>query len=120
MALPEAGSLEEFLVRLSGNLAVKFPQVADRFNWIMLEFATLPDEEKRAVQRQLIGNQQALKERISRYVADEGIAGRLAWLVYCSFFGYQQMFAKLEVAEAVDLSTAEYGKFLARVVDRGL
>jgi hypothetical protein len=47
-------------------------------------------------------------------------ADRLAWLVYCSFFGYQQMFTKMEVEGMVDLSAAEYGRFLAQVVGQNL
>jgi len=70
MPLPQAGSLEEFLVRLGAHLAQRWPGVADRFNWIMLQFATLPDEEKRIVQNQLLGIQRALKEQIGQYVAD--------------------------------------------------
>jgi AcrR family transcriptional regulator len=120
MHLPQAESLDEFLVMLGANLAQKYPTVADRFSWIMPQFATLPDEEKRTVQNQLIGIQHALKERISQYVADEETAERLAWLVYCSFFGYQQMFYNLEVEEAVDLSMAEYSGFMAQVVGRDL
>ena len=118
--LPEAASLEEFLVKLSVVLAQRFPEEADRFNWIMLQFATLPDEEKRIVQNQVIAIPQALKERFCRFVADEEMAERLAWLVFCSFLGYQQVFTRLEVAGIVDLSMDEYGGFLAKVVGSGL
>ena len=36
MHLPQADSLEEFLVKLGANMAERFPKVADRINWIML------------------------------------------------------------------------------------
>lgn len=114
--LPRADNLEEFLVRLGAHLAQRWPGVADRFNWIMLQFAALPDEEKRIVQNQLLGTQRALKEQIGQYVADEATAERLAWLVYCSFFGYQQIFTKMEVGTRVDLGMEEYSRFLAQVV----
>jgi hypothetical protein len=64
----------------------------------------------------LLGIQRALKEQIGQYVADEATAERLAWLVYCSFFGYQQIFTKMEVGQRVDLSMEEYSLFLAQVV----
>ena len=32
----------------------------------------------------------------------------------------EQVFAKLELAETVDLSVAEYGGFMAQVIDRGV
>ena len=120
MHLPQADSLEAFLVKLGANMAERFPKVADRINWIMLQFATLPDEEKQIVQNQVIGIQLALRERISQYVPDQETAERLAWLVFSSFLGYQQMFTKLEIAGAVDLSIDEYGGFMAQVIHRGL
>jgi AcrR family transcriptional regulator len=120
MYLPQADSLQEFLVKLSTNLAEGFPKVADRMNWVMLEFATLPDDERRIVQNRVLGNHHALKDQISQYVANEEAAERLAWLVYCSFLGYQQIFTKLELANMVGLSTAEFGGVLAQLIDRGL
>ena len=116
---PEAGSLEEFLIKLSAALAERFPRVADRFNWIMLQFPTLPDEEKRILQDQLLGIQQGLRERIGEYVADGAVADRLAWMVYCSFFGYHQIFTKMEVGRRVDLEPVEYGCFLAQITCGG-
>ena len=119
MHFPQAETLEEFLIKLSAILAERFPQVADRFNWLMLQFATLPDEEKRILQDQVLGIQRALLEHINQYVADRETAERLAWLVYCSFFGYHQMFTKMEVERRVDLGAVEYGRFLAQVVGQG-
>jgi len=120
MHLPEAENLEEFLIELSAILAERFPQVADRFNWILLQFPTLPDAEKQILQDQLLGNQRALRERIVRYVADEATADRLAWMIYCSIFGYQQIFTKIEVGRRIDLSAVDYGRFLAQVVGQCL
>ena len=116
---PEAGSLEEFLIDLSAVLAERFPRVADRFNWIMLQFPTLPDEEKRILQDQLLGIQRGLRERIGKYVADGATSERLAWMVYCSFFGYHQIFTKMEVGRRVDLDPVEYGRFLAQIAGGG-
>lgn len=118
--LPQADSLEEFLLLLGADLTERFPQVAERFNWILLQFAALPDEEKSILQDQAMSVQAALQERIGRYVADEGQAGRLAWLVYCAFFGYQQMFTKMELGRIVDLSPEAYGRLLAGLVEQGL
>jgi AcrR family transcriptional regulator len=120
MGFPQAESLDELLVKLGSNLAQRSPEVADRINWIMLQFASLPEEEKRLVQNQVLGIQHVLKEGIGRYVANKETAERLAWLVFCSFLGYQQMFIKLEVKKMVDLSMEEYGGFLGEVVTRGL
>jgi len=117
---PQAASLEEFLIELSTALAERFPRVADRFNWIMLQFSTLPDEEKRILQDQLLGIQQGLRERIGQYVYDDATADRLAWVVYCSFFGYHQIFTKMEVGQRVDLGAVDYGRLMAQFVGGGV
>ena len=114
--LSQADSLEEFVVDLGNNLAGRFPKDADRFNWIMLQFPTLPEEEKRIVQDQVIARQRELQEHIRRYVADDRTAERLAWLVFCSYLGYQQIFTKMEVGQRVDLGMEEYSRFLAQVM----
>jgi AcrR family transcriptional regulator len=119
MHFPQAESLEQFLIKLGAILAQRFPQVAERFNWLMLQFATLPDEEKRILQDQVLGIQRSLREQISQYVTDRETAENLAWLVYCSFFGYHQIFTKMEMVQRVDLGAVEYGCFLAQVVGPG-
>ncbi len=118
MYLPQADNLSEFLIKLGTNVAQGCPKVADRMNWIMLDFATLPREEKRIVQNRLLGNQRVLKQQISRYVSDEPSAERLAWLVYCSLLGYQQMFKRLELADMVDLSIDDLGGALTQIVEQ--
>lgn len=118
ISLPQATSLDEYLIELGGILAGRLPRITDRFNWIMLQFATLPDEEKQILQDQLIGFQHALRDQVGQFVANRETADRLAWMVFCSFFGYQQIFTKMEVGQTVDLSLPDYAHFLAEVVGR--
>jgi AcrR family transcriptional regulator len=119
ISLPPAESLQDFLLSLGGVLSQRLPEMSERFNWIMLQFGSLPDEEKRILQDQAIRFQRTLREQISRYVADEISADRMAWFVYSSFFGYQQVFAKLEMGRRVDFNLAEFGRFLAQAVGSG-
>ena len=119
-SLPEADTLEEFLMELAGVLARRLPEVGKRINWIMLEFGALPDDEKQVFQDLLLGIPGALRERIGAYVHDDATADRLTWLIFCSFFGYQQIFAQMEMGQRVDLSMQEYGRLLAHIVDRSM
>lgn len=119
ISFPQAESLEEFLIELSAILAERFPQMADRFNWIILQFPTLPDEEKWILQDQALGVHDSLQERIGQYVDDGATADRLAWMVYCSFFGYHQIFTKMEVGHRVNLDPVDYGRFLAQIAGEG-
>jgi AcrR family transcriptional regulator len=118
--LPGADSLEAFLVKLGAELDERFPRMADRFNWVILQFASLPAEEKAIVQQQVLGTHAALQERMAEYVGHGQQAERLAWLVFCAFLGFQQLFTKLEVGRLANLGTAEYSQFMGQIVVQGL
>ena len=111
-----ADSLESLLIQLSQTLSEVMPRMADRVNWLMLQFPTLPDEEKQFLRNQLYGFHEALQAQISRFVADDATADKLAWLIFCSFFGYQQVFTKMGVDQMVDMNLENYGRFLAQVI----
>lgn len=111
-----ADSLESLLIQLSQTLSEVMPRMADRVNWLMLQFPTLPDEEKQFLRNQLFSFHEALQAQISRFVADDATADKLAWLIFCSFFGYQQVFTKMGVDQMVDMNLENYGRFLAQVI----
>jgi AcrR family transcriptional regulator len=115
-AVAGADSLESLLIQLSQTLSEVMPRMADRVNWLMLQFPTLPDEEKQFLRNQLFGFHEVLQAQIGRFVADDATADQLAWLIFCSFFGYQQVFTKMGVDQVVDMSLEDYGRFLAQVI----
>jgi AcrR family transcriptional regulator len=118
-AVSTADSLESLLVQLSQTLSEVMPRMADRVSWLMLQFPTLPDEEKQFLQNHLLGVHNMLQIQIGRFVADDATANQLAWLIFCSFFGYQQVFTKMGVGQLVDMSLEDYGRFLAKVITAG-
>jgi len=115
-AVAGADSLESLLIQLSQTLSRVMPRMTDRVNWLMLQFPTLPDEEKQFLRNQLFGFHEVLQAQIGRFVADDATADKLAWLIFCSFFGYQQVFTKMGVDQVVDMSLEDYGRFLAQVI----
>jgi hypothetical protein len=40
----------------------------------------------------------------------------LAWLVFCSFFGYRQIFDNIGMGQIVEMSMEDYGQFLAQTI----
>ena len=119
-ALPEADTLEDFIIELAGAIAPRLCEVSERFNWILLQFGDLPNDEKQLFQNQLMGIPSMLRERLGAYVTDEAKAGQLAWLIFCSFFGYQQVFSTMEMEQRVDLSLTQYGHLLAQIMARSM
>lgn len=115
-AVADADSLESLLIQLSQSLSEVMPRMADRVNWLMLQFPTLPAEEKQFLRNQLFSFHAVLQAQIGRFVAEDATADKLAWLIFCSFFGYQQVFTKMGVDQVVDMSLEDYGRFLAQVI----
>ena len=115
-AASSANSLEDLLIQFSQTLAQPLAGMASRVNWLMVEFASLPEEERTLLRNQLIDAHTALQAQIGRCVADEDRANRLAWLVFCSFFGYRQIFDSMGVGEAVAFDLEAYGRFMAQTI----
>ena len=113
-------SLTEFLSRLTVALSQSLPAVADQMNWLMLQFPSLPDKEKKIVQGRMLGIQRSVREEIGRYVSEGAEADRLAWLVIGAFLGFFQLSTKMELGESVDLSLNTFGDYLTQMICGGL
>lgn len=109
-------NLESFIIGLSQNLNEALVHIADRVNWLLLQFPTLPDEEKAFLQEQIQGFHDALKLRISHFVTDEVMADHLAWFIFCSFIGYQQIFNSIGLGQGVAFSLEDYGRFMGSIL----
>lgn len=116
-ALSQADSLESLIISMSQALSKNLPHTTDRVNWLLLQFPTLPNEEKQFLQdRAFFGLQSMLQKQISRFVDDESTAEKIGWMLFCSFFGHQQIFNKMEIGKRIDFSLEEYGRFLAQMI----
>jgi AcrR family transcriptional regulator len=119
-AVRGAGSLEEYLTRLATALSRSLPAVADQINWLMLQFPTLPEEEKQVLQGRLLFIQESIRGEIGRFVSEGAQADRLAWLVFSAFFGFFQLSIKMELGDSADLNLESFGDFLIQVIGGGL
>ncbi|HSH04745.1 MAG TPA: TetR/AcrR family transcriptional regulator [Anaerolineae bacterium] len=115
-AVPHATSLTQYLTLLSLKLKETMPQLTDRVNWIMIQFPNLPPEQKQFIQNQHLRFHHALHLQIKRFVPDENQADQLAWLVFCAFFGYQQLFIKMNLAPQASITDETYVQFLIDTV----
>jgi AcrR family transcriptional regulator len=115
-----ASSLREMLQRLTAVLSRSVPVITDQMSWLMVHFPSLPDEEKRVLQERMLSIQSAIRDEIGRFVGENARADRLAWLIYSSFFGFQQLCLKMELAESADLSLEEFGGLLSEIISGGV
>lgn len=114
----ETESLEEFLAQLSALLSERMAQTSSNLSWIMMQFDSLPDDEKSLIQDQILGFNQVANQQVSQHVSDPNEARMIAWLINCAFYGYRQFFSNLALGERVDLSPEEFGAFLTSVISK--
>lgn len=111
-----AENLEELLRGLSERIGVVLPRIADRINWLLLQYPALPETEQTFIRRRLRQIHDIFETHIRRLVPDDTTADRLAWVVYSAFIGYQQIFGNMDMQHAVDFPREAYGEFLASVL----
>ncbi len=115
-AAANADSFSALILQLSQTLAHSLSGMANRINWLMVEFPALPAEEQAALRDQLIGFHATLQTQIGRFVADAATADQMAWLVFCAFFGHQQIFGTMGVGQVVEIDLERYGRFMAQAI----
>ncbi len=108
-----AESLQEFLVTFGQSVAQVMPEMLRRIVWLQPEFSHLPDAEKAAVQSLFVSLHNGIYTHISRFVKDDEVATRLAWLLFCAYFGYEQVFLSMQVGQQVPFGIEAFTKTLA-------
>lgn len=111
-----AVDLPSFLRQLALNFGSSVRRMTQRVNWLLLEFPTLPVEEQQFLLNQLHDFHATLQSQLENLVADEATADRLAWMVFCSYFGYQQLFITMGLEKSVEFELEDFGQFLEQMI----
>jgi AcrR family transcriptional regulator len=115
-AIDDSRNLEEFLAHLNQTLARDLPHVTDRLSWLTLEFPNLPKEEQGLLQEQILAIHDVLRRGISRFVDSKAEAAQLAWVIFCAYFGYQQVFMKMGIRKLARFDIGRFGQVLTHRV----
>lgn len=115
--MEECQSLPEFISKFTSILAQNLPKMADQIGWLLLQFSNLPAEEKTSIQERILSRQAALKKQLICFTDDEAEAEKLAWMIFNTFMGYQQIFLKAEIGQRVDFDIQTYGQFIASMFE---
>lgn len=114
----DAKDLPELLTMLGRSVARAMPEILRRVSWLQPEFPHLPDAEKAAVQNLFLSLHKGITVLLARFVEDEEMLSRLAWLVLCAYFGYEQVFLKMEVSSLIPFSIESFTQTLAGMVNQ--
>ena len=116
----EAKSLADLLQRFGNMILSSMPEMMTNNSWLQLEFPRLNEEEKRQVRAVFTGLHRFLVQQIAPFVASEEQAAQLAWMLVCTYIGYEQMFVRLEVNKESDEQPKDFSTFVASTLARGM
>jgi AcrR family transcriptional regulator len=114
-----ATSLHDFLLQFGNLVGTILPGMSQRIGWLMVDFVRLQPSEQQFVQSKLQELHQAVRSGVSRFVANVQDADQLAWLVICLYFGYEQIFLTMSLAQATDISLDRFAAITACIVAKG-
>ncbi len=114
----EATSLADLLQRFGETILNSMPELITNSSWLQMEFVRLPEEEKQYVQTMFTTLHRFLSSQIARFVQPEDQAAKLAWMLVCTYIGYEQLFVRLEMARKSAMRPEEFSTFTTDTLAR--
>ncbi len=115
----EATSLTELLQRFGTMVLSSMPTFVTNNSWLQLEFPRLNEKEKKQVRTVFANLHRFLAQQIARFVASEEQAAQLAWMLVCTYIGYEQLFVRLEINKESDAQPRDFPAFIASTLAHG-
>jgi AcrR family transcriptional regulator len=116
----KADNLQDFLARLTNTVMHEIPEILRKMNWLMLEFSTLREEERQFFWNKHCLFHDRLREQIARFIPDVDEADKLAWILFCGFFGYGQIFITMGMQNLNVFSFPEFAQTMSSIVGQGM
>jgi AcrR family transcriptional regulator len=101
----KATTLRELLVHFGHKLGSRANrEQMGRFRWLAAEYPNMSDDERTLAHERMLFAQRKICESLQRFIPDETITNRVAWVMMVTAFGYGQMFINLGLESVVDFS----------------
>lgn len=116
----KADNLQDFLARLTNTVMHEIPEILRKMNWLMLEFPSLREEERQFFWNKHCLFHDRLRDQIARFGPDIEEADKLAWILFCGFFGYGQIFITMGMESLGVFSFPEFAQTMIGIVGQGM
>ncbi len=112
----EATSFSELVERFGNMILHGTPDFLPSMNWLVLDFPRLSDAEKRHVHSLLLEMHRFIATKMARFVEQQQLAQSIAWMLICTYFGYDQLFVTLELDRVSDLKPDAFIQLTTRIL----
>ncbi len=112
----ETESLAELVDRLVVELPAFFQKVSKQLSWLALDKFQLPQNEKNMMRKFPLSLHEAILRGIRLHVADPEKSRQMSWIIYCSLYGYIEVFNKIGLVVAEEFCIKEMGETVKTAV----
>lgn len=117
--IQNAENLHDFLRQLGQAAMREMPRMLRNLNWLLLEFPTMSEEDRVYFRQRQMEFHYQLRDMISHFTSDEE-ADKLAWALFCTAFGYGQLFITMDMKRFNLFSFPDFVDSLVALVGKGL
>ena len=112
----ESPSLDALVDRLIVELPAYFQKVTKQLRWIQIDVANLTQDEMNMMRKFPLSLYESIREGVGMHVENPQITQRVSWMIYCSLYGYVDVFNKIGLEVEEEFSLEEMGEMVKTAV----
>ena len=114
--LEDSKDLNDFIQKLGKKLNTKKYHISNNISWLLVEFNQIPDEVKNVFHENFNNFHSKLASIINSFINNTERSKDIAWILFCSVFGFQQLFQKMDFSKYFNMDLNEFTKKLAKMI----
>lgn len=112
----EAPSLEALVDRLVIELPAYFQKVTKQLRWIQIDVANLTQDEINMMRKFPLSLFASIREGVGIHVENPKTTQQVSWMIYCSLYGYVDVFNKIGLEVEEEFNLEEMGEMVKTAV----
>jgi AcrR family transcriptional regulator len=109
-------NLNDFITKLGEKLNTKKYHISNNISWLLVEFNQIPNDIKKVFHNNFNNFLKKLSFIINSFINDEERSKDIAWILFCSIFGYQHLFQKMDFSKYFKMDFSEFTQKLAKML----
>lgn len=114
--LEDSKDLNDFITKLGKKLNTEKYHISNNISWLIVEFNQIPDEIEKVFHDNFDNFHKKLSSIINIYIDNKEKSEDVAWILFCSVFGYQQLFQKMNFSKYFKMDLNEFTEKLATTI----
>lgn len=114
--MTQEASLDALINRLIVELPLYFQKVSTQLSWLALDRNQLSASDMEMMRKFPLALYASIRAGVGGHIADPKICKQVSWLIYCSFYGYVEVFDKIGLVVDEEFNLEEMGQIVKTAV----